>query len=369
VTIAVGLGCAAPEEGSAPREVNPAFEPSQHPESDGAVRTVGLGEGFLVWESNRSGRWRLWIRNLSGGAPRQLTPDDGRRLHCCPHISPDGKQIAYLSLPPDQDGYPQGGAVGVMMAIPPDGSAPRKIVDRARNYYENRAAVWRSPSELNYIDGEGRAAQLDLTTGQSSRLTEAPGDTGPWLINSSLTWAASGHGAFSPFDAARRRVVNRGPRPGCQPYFSHDGLWGFWVMAPGGPINRLHLESGTDTTLLSKSDPRLPADRGYLYFPMLSADGRLLAFAASNDEHGHFSADYDVFVVETDPRTLEIFGDPIRYTHHPATDRFPDVFRSPLALGRQQGEAPFRWVPDQELPLRDWQWSFGDGATATGPTV
>lgn len=353
----------------------PAQEPDPDPVESVAARPspagtgdAGLGDGFLVWESNRSGRWRLWIRTLSPGEPRQLTPDEGRRLHCCPHISPDGKQVAYLSLPADQDGYPRGGATGRLMVIGPDGTEPAAVVDGARNYYENRAVVWRSAAELVYIRPDGSTALLDLGTGDSRVLSPGGGDSGPWLINSPLTWAASGNGAFAPFDRDRGRVLDRGPRPGCQPYFSHDGIWGFWVVAPGGPIHRLHLDSGSDTLLLKKSDPRMPPGHGYLYFPMLSSDSTLLAFGASDDQHGHFSADYEVFVAETDPATLEIIGPPHRYTNHPATDRFPDVYRRPLPLGRHFGEAPYRWTSPPQNDAEDWQWNYGDGDTSQGPT-
>ena len=361
---ALFLGCQAPAADSPPEPREP---PPAEPSPTAAEKT-DLGNGFLVWESNRSGRWRIWTRDLAGGEARQLSPDEGRNLHCCSHISPDGKRIVYLSLGPDQDGYPQGGAVGAMMLIRPDGSGVESLLPAARNYYENRAAVWRSPSELVYIRSDGRTALLDLDSGRSSLLTGESDPNGPWLINSNLTWAASGNGALVPFLEARQKVANRPPQPGCQPYFSHDGRWGFWVVAPGGPIDRLQLVTQTRTNWLKKSDSRMPEGFGYLYFPMLSADGRLLVFAASDDDHPHFEADYEVFVVETDPQTLDILGTPRRFTENPATDRFPDVYLAPLPLGRHFGEAPFRWTADPGSPDSEWHWSFGDGSSATGST-
>jgi len=363
-SLALILGCGAPAENSPPEPPNsPPGEPSPR-----AIEQIGLGNGFLVWESNRNGRWRIWIRDLAGGEARQLSPNEGRNLHCCPHISPDGERIVYLSLAPDQKGYPRGGAVGVMMWIRPDGSDVESVLPAARNYYENRAAVWRSPSELIYLQQDGRTALLDLDSRSSSLLTREPDENGPWLVNSKLTWAASGNGALAPFLKNRQTVASRTPRPGCQPYFSHDGRWGFWVVAPGGPIDRLQLASETRSSWLKKSDPRLHDDFGYLYFPMLSADGRLLAFAASDDDHPHFEADYEVFVVETDPRTLAILGTPRRFTHNPATDRFPDVHLAPLPLGRHYGEAPFRWTADPGSSDVRWHWTYGDGSSSTGPT-
>lgn len=358
-----GVACAEPAVDSAATAAphrRAAIAPDEPP---GAA----LGDGYLVWESNRSGRWRLWIRDLGGGEPRQLTPDERRWIHCCPHVSPDGEQIAFLSLPPDQDGYPAGGAVGAMRLIRPDGSGLREILTEARTYYENRAAVWRSPTELIYIEPSGHTASLDLTSGVSSRLTARPAGDSPWLINSRLTWAASGLGGLATYDPETRLITEHTPLRGCQPYFSHDGRWGFWVVAPGGPIDRLSLDSGLTSTLLRKSDQRLPAEFGYLYFPMLSRDGRLLAFAASRNEHAHFKADYEIFVVETDPDTLEILQEPVRITNHPATDRFPDVFAVPLPLGSHRGEAPFTWSSRPSGREEEWRWSFGDGTGATGP--
>src|ERR1700681_4846176 len=45
-----------------------------------------LGDGFLVWESNRTGPWRIWTRRLDGSGLRQLTPDESGHEHWCAHI-------------------------------------------------------------------------------------------------------------------------------------------------------------------------------------------------------------------------------------------------------------------------------------------
>ena len=155
---------------------------------------------------------------------------------------------------------------------------------------------------------------------------------------------------------------------GCQPYFSRDGRWGFWTGGAGGPLHRIELASGAVGRILAKSDPRVPDGFGYAYFPMLSADGRLFTWAASRGAHDHFSSDYEVFVAESDPDTLELLGPVRRITRNPATDRFPDVWQPPLPLGRHAGEAPL--TARLSAPVAgDWRWSFGDGGVAEGRAV
>ena len=53
-------------------------------------RMAKLGRGFVVWESNRTGNWRIWHRSLDGSGLRQVTPDETDRDHIAPHISPEG---------------------------------------------------------------------------------------------------------------------------------------------------------------------------------------------------------------------------------------------------------------------------------------
>ncbi len=330
--------------------------------------TTAAVPGFLVWESNRSGSWQLWIRDLEVSEPRQLTPDERGRRHCCAHVSPDGAWITYLSLPEGKQEYSKGDARGVLRLIRPDGSEERELAADARTYFEHRAAIWRSERELIYIDGEGRTVVVDIESGEVTLLTEESLEAFGSLIDSQLQWATNGRGEFMRYQARGKQVVERFQNRGCQPYFSHDGRWGFWTAGVGGPINRFDLATGRASPILHKNDDRMPPGLGYLYFPMLSRDGSMLAFAASRNQHDHFRSDYEIFVVETDPDKLEVIGTPVRMTADPATDRFPDVFVEPLPLGRQSGEAPLAvsWSAPGD---GDWRWQLGDGAAAEGGGV
>jgi len=327
-----------------------------------------LGRGFVVWESNRSGRWRIWTRRLDGSDLRQLSPNEPGRNHCCAHIAPDGSWVTYLSFEGAGREYPTKGPVGQLHVIRPEGGGDRVIATAARTYFENRAAVWRDSHQLIYIDGEGFTVQRDLRGGGAERLTRKGRDRHGWLIDPSLRFAVDGSAAFSPYDAKRKIIAARAPLGGCEPYFTADGRWGYWSAGAGGPINRIDLESRVISTILEKNDPRLGSDYGYLYFPMTSPDQRLLAWAASRGGHDHFTVDYEVFVAPIDPESLELVGTPVRMTRNKATDRYPDAFLEPLPLGRHQGEAPFT-VQFKAPDPGNWKWDFGDGAATTGTAV
>lgn len=300
-----------------------------------------LAKGFIVWESNRSGDWRMWTRRLEGSAPRQLSPEEPGRQHCCAHISPDGLQLVYLSRVVSRDRYPELEVPGELRLLRLDGTGERVLVADARPYgWGNRAAVWRSARELSYSDADGRTHLLDVVSGGSSPLTNERRTELAWLLDATLRYAVDGSPTFSSYDAGERRVVEGLRRPGCEPYFSHDGRFGFWVQGAGGPILWIELQSGATGTLLDQNDGRIPGAQRYAYFPMLSRDGRMLAFGASPGDHDHFRSNYDLFVAPVDPASLELLGRPLRLTSHPASDRYPDVHVEALDLARWTEVAP-----------------------------
>jgi hypothetical protein len=293
-----------------------------------------------VWESNRSGAWRIWRRPLDRDAPSQLTRDEPGRRHCCPHLAPDGSRLVYLSLRDGRYDYPGPTATGELRLLDLASGAERTLAPAARTYLEDRAAVWHGRDAVAFIDGAGRSVRLDLVGSQSELLTAEEQPEYGWLIDATGSFASTGRPSFAPYQAERRAVAERTVLGGCQPYFSQDGRWGFWTAGAGGPINRMELVSRETATIVAKSDPSLPDGLSYLYFPMLSADGRLLAFGASRGEHDHHTSDYEILVAEVDPATLELASVPVRMTSHPATDRFPDVWGDPAALAERRPLAP-----------------------------
>jgi hypothetical protein len=316
----------------------------------------------VVWESNRSGTWRLWRSDLEGHGVVQLTADERGRRHCCPHISPDGRRIAYLSLPEGRQRYLDTSGVGQLRLLSMDGSSTHAVAEGARTYFEHRAAVWVDDTTLHYIAVDGAVRRLDVESGAEAVVLDSTGDLSRrWIVDATGQWAASGRAVLARI--AEKNLGEEIVLPGCQPYFTRDGSRAFWTAGAGGPIDHFDLATGEAAMILGKNDPRLPAGRGYLYFPMLSSDGTLLAFAASDGEHDHFRADYDLFLAEVDPSTSQILGRPWPVAPHPAVDRFPDLWRPQLELGRTAGEAPFESA--LEAPGEgDWTWTL-DGEEAS----
>ena len=402
ILLAIALAACSDRDLSSGAELPTAPESSSTPESAASAQASTapqddlLGAGFVVWESNRAdtnqrGAWRLWRKDFGGrdlnpteGA-RPLTPAEPSRAHCCAHIAPDGQSLVYLSLPVGQAAYPKNGAVGELRRLDLAASGPQLgevLAPRARTYFEHRAAVWRGSEELIWIDGEGRTVLTSLTDDSSRVLVSQGSPAHGWLLNPSLTFASRGAPTFSPYDAESQKVQELDKLGGCQPYFSADGRLGVWVAGAGGPIRAIDLQSRRQWPILNKGDERLPDSHRYLYFPMPSSDGYALAWAASNDEHDHTRADYDIFVAATDPKTLELVGPAVQISRHPSTDRFPSVWLVPTELGRHTGEAPFTVqlkAPPQgsNATAGSWIWDLDGGkidraqseANGDGPRV
>jgi len=57
---------------------------------------------YIYFNSNRTGYMQLWRMDPDGGNPEQLTFDENFK-DWFPHISPDGKWIAFISFPPETE--------------------------------------------------------------------------------------------------------------------------------------------------------------------------------------------------------------------------------------------------------------------------
>jgi len=330
----------------------------------GAPASAGsLGNAVVVWESNAAGGagrpFRIYRTTVAAqpernGRPVQLSAEEPGRDHCCSAISPAGRWVVYLSLPAGRDRYSRD--VGALHLVGIDGTGDRVIAERARHYGEHRAATFWDDDRLVYLDGDNRTRLLTLSTGRSTPLTEAPGDAEGWLIAPGGRVATGNTPTFSDL-RADGSVAARPSLGGCQPFFSVDGRFAVWSAGAGGPIDAIDLASRRSWTILDKNDARLPPDRGYSYFPALAPDNSLLVLAASDGEHDHFRANYDLFAIELDPATLLPRGRAVPLAASPGVDRFPAIWREPSAIPARAEPAT---APSPAIPGDDHGLVAGD---------
>lgn len=331
-----------------------------------------LGNGYLVWERFRNNNWEIWTKKLNGGREKRLVPGEAGRDHFCPKVSPDGRRLAYMSFPNGTTPYPaHAGKTGALWVMQVSNRKRKLIAKEARSYAEDRAVTWMDATRFCYIDGQGYSTEYNLDTGKSRRLTRYAHDSFGYLMSSDMKHASSGVPEFARYDPEQQVIRHQQRMGGCQPYFTQDAQWGFWMGGAGGPLNKMRLATREVGQVLVRDDPRLHGKRNYVYFPMVSPCQRLLAFAASPDKHDHFEADYDIYVAHLHPQHFEIIGNPIRYTKFHGCDRFPDVFRKELPLGTHyvEGETEMEFILPKEFKGDNWHWHITGKFEAEGRSV
>jgi hypothetical protein len=331
-----------------------------------------LGNGYLVWERFRNNNWEIWIKKLNGGREKRFVPGERGHDHFCPKVSPDGRTLSYMSYPNGTTPYPgDAGKTGALWIMQVSNRKRKLIAEKARSYAEDRAVTWFDNKRLCYVDGEGFATEYNLDTGKTRRLVKEPHESFGYLVSPDMHHATSGVPEFAKYDAGQQFVRHQQRMMGCQPYFTQDSHWGFWMGGAGGPLNKMRLATREIGQVLVKDDPRLHGKRNYIYFPMVSPCQRLLAFAASPDKHDHFEADYDIYIAHVHPQNFEIVGHPVRYTKYQGCDRFPDVFRRELPLGTQyvEGGTEMEFNIPKEFAGNDWHWHITGKFEAEGRSV
>jgi Tol biopolymer transport system component len=78
---------------------------------------------YLIFESNRNGKYGVWRANLDGGEMRQLTDAD---IAAQPDVSPDGKWIIYVSCREDSTRED----LGMLYRISIDGGEAKRMTEK-----------------------------------------------------------------------------------------------------------------------------------------------------------------------------------------------------------------------------------------------
>ena len=281
-------------------------------------------DGFVVWSSNRSGIHNIWLMNLPDMNIRQLT--DSQHTENYARISPDGKKVAFArshqqwqslrdEKPWDiwvldiESGEEQLIAKwGQSPSWSPDGASiifkrnPGMLISanvftlKERIYYESgKDSFLKSPVNLSTpsIGEDGRLAFTYRSRGQPTNVIR------------------NEKGEFS--------VVHR---DSCQVMWAPSGTFVTYVQKGGKQTNQIMRYDPDTQKKIRLLD--LPGDFSHEYFPRLSADERLMVFAASNGGHEHDLADYELFLWSVGSAP----SDAVRLTFDLNNDSWPDIWLS-----------------------------------------
>lgn len=223
--------------------------------------------GQILFSSNRSGAWRIWVVKADSSELKQITKQDTDDQDVDPVFSPDGKSILFTST--------RGGKAGVWRMLA-DGSKPERICDGDQ-------AEWAPDGAKIVLRRNERILTRELVGGKEKSLT--PDD---WPHCSAPAWSPNGKTiAFAArWDAGNGiyLVPAEGGKPAkvydkqgaCEPHWSPDGT-------------RLVYETETHICTINPDGTK---NRPVTYFggvqryARYSPDGKTLVFCQGVSEQG-----------------------------------------------------------------------------------
>ena len=224
----------------------------------------------IIFSSNRSGSWRIWIMNADGSAMRQLTTGKPDKHDVDPAFSPNGKTILFSSN--------RGGKIRIWKIAADGTSKPESICagDQAEWSPDGTKIVFRRNEKI-YI--------RDLTSGKDKKIgpQDWPHCSGPaWspdgkTIAFACRWDAKADNAIFIVKAQGGKPTKVYDKQGaCEPHWSPDGKLLAYetqthicTIRPDGKKNRLITYFG-----------------GVQRYPRWSPDGKYLVYSQGLTERG-----------------------------------------------------------------------------------
>lgn len=202
-----------------------------------AVGPGAAAAATVVFSSNRSGQWRIWVVSPDGSGLRQLTSGEDDCLDVDPMSSPDGKSILFTST--------RGGRPG-LWRMAADGSRPARICDGDQG-------EWSPDGTRLAFRRDGAIWVRHLPAAKEKRISPTgwPHCSGPaWSpdgkrIAFAARWVA-GNGLFIVAAAGGKPKKVYDKEGACEPHWSPDGALlvyetetHIWTIRPDGAARRL----------------------------------------------------------------------------------------------------------------------------------
>jgi len=334
---------------------------------------------YVAYSSDRDGKFDIWMQQVSGGNPIQVTKRPGQNWQ--PDWSPDGKYIAYRSE--DGDGgifvIPALGGAGLERKVATfgyrprwspdssqvlfelyftetgfnrfyiaqlDGGPPREVLTEflAQKKLSESAAAWYpdgkkitvwvadsspTPAFWTIPIAGGPGIKLEIAAAVQKELAEASGDSeaGQQLGEYSFSWSPSGDAIY--FERGYRGARN---------------IWKLQV---------------DPETLRATSIDRLTTGQGPDAGAAVSKDGKRLAFSAKSQR-------IQTWLFPFDARTGQIKGDGTAITSPGRTSIDPDISRDGMNVAYYvpHGETGELGVGELDVRNEVWVKSLVDGSEA-----
>jgi Tol biopolymer transport system component/DNA-binding winged helix-turn-helix (wHTH) protein len=229
---------------------------------------------YIAYSSDRDGKFDIWVQQVSGGDPVQITKGPGH--HWQPDWSPDGKYIAYRSEDGDGGIYvaPALGGAGLERKIAPFGYHPQWAPDSLQVLFQ---------AQFTEIPGSGRfyIARLDGS---------APREVLAEFFAQNKLWATSA--AWHP-DGKRVTVwvTDLSPTPS------------FWMVSiAGGPGIKLEIPSAIQRALKQASGEAVAGQQQGDYSFSWSSAGDAIYFERV------YGGARNIWKMTVDPETLRAVG-------------------------------------------------------------
>jgi tol-pal system beta propeller repeat protein TolB len=207
----------------------------------------------LLYQSNRSGNWQLYIRNIDGGKEERIPNDKFQNNF--PDWSPDNKWIAFVS---DRDGNEE---IYIMRS---DGTGLKRLTDdKGRDIHpyfspDGKTLLFNSTRDKEAFD----IFSMNLENGEITRVTDTPDDETCARYSADMRYivflrnnASSDDVFISDVKSGVTSNLTRTPRStDGWPMWSSDGHWVYYSALTAGRYSIFRIKpDGTSKEQLTQA--------------------------------------------------------------------------------------------------------------------
>jgi Tol biopolymer transport system component len=228
----------------------------------------------VVFSSDRTGTWEIWMCDSDGSKPQQVTSHSGPAMAGTPRWSPDGQQIAFDF---DPEGHPD------IYVVNPGAGRPRRLTAGTSN---NVVPSWSNDGQWVYFasdqTGTMQVWKMPVGGGRALQVTKKGGFAAFESPDGKAVYYAKGKDTSGlwevPVDGGEERPVLEQPSA---------GYWGYWGLLKNGiyffdpgtkAIELFNFRTRQVTKVATPQKPPVQWAPGLA----ISPDGRWLLFAQSD---------------------------------------------------------------------------------------